>query len=413
MNHYAIYPKQFKDIKQRIDANTCFIIMPFKDKNVYETIKRAISACNLNFDRSDQSTISAPFINKIITSITRAYYLIVDISGQNANVLYELGIAHTLRDADRVLILKDTETICPSDLEHITYFEYSKNNLVELYDHIVTFLKTNHYINDLKELMILLNIISDDSDSDYSLKIIQEKLSCKCLDLINILNNSFNLINENDVNSLLIELYKLINVELTNKDLCNIFLKLICISLRKIPLTYDMEIFSSYVFGNSVVDVEDQEMLNINTEIAVELLKFEKYNKALYDWIKLFLSESSPASICIARYKLNIGFINSKSNESTNFLLNNLRSENNTLIEHAINLCHAKKIKESTEYALKILDTTDNPFVFRSAIDLITDVGNINQFEEMFNIFKKKEKFINKHDFIKIHIQRAELKKSN
>ena len=168
MKEYSIYPKDFKSIKQRYNDKKCFIIMPFSnDKNgAYETIKRAIEACGLKYDRSDELRKSLPFINKIISSIASAYYLIVDISGHNANVFYELGIAHTLRDADKVLILKNKETKCPSDLAHINYFEYDDGDYLTLYDHVVNFLKDNHYINDLKELLLLLDIISDNTESN-------------------------------------------------------------------------------------------------------------------------------------------------------------------------------------------------------------------------------------------------------
>lgn len=121
MSDYAVYPYQFKDSTPKMDLDTCFIIMPFNNTaEVYKTIQKAIEDCNLKYDRSDSVTTSIPFIHKIINSISKANFLIVDISGNNANVLYELGIAHTLRDMKRVLILKDKETKCPSDLHHIT-----------------------------------------------------------------------------------------------------------------------------------------------------------------------------------------------------------------------------------------------------------------------------------------------------
>lgn len=192
MSSYAVYPKEFKNLKQNINEKMCFIIMPFKEEKngVYETIKRAVQECGLNYDRSDELKKSSPFINKIISSINSAYYLIVDISDLNANVLYELGIAHTLRDADRVLILKDTQTECPSDLKHITYFSYEKNNTQQLYDNVVNFLKSNHYINDLKELMFLFNICEDNTDSTIALNILQNELPNHCLSLVYSLKQS-------------------------------------------------------------------------------------------------------------------------------------------------------------------------------------------------------------------------------
>ena len=417
MENYAIYPKQFKDIKHKLDENTCFIIMPFHEqkKNVYETIKQAIHACGLNYDRSDELKKSSPFISKIISSIASAYYLIVDISGLNANVLYELGIAHTLRDADRVLILKDTETECPSDLKHINYFSYNESNNLQLYDHVINFLKSNHYINDLKELMLLLDIIDNTDNSKNALAILQNELSSHCITLIHLLNNLVDGISERECNEVLIALFDLIftNLKPAKQSVSDVFLKLICLLLRKLPCTYNLSKFITIAYTNANVDEEEQGILNIRTEIAIELLKFEYKYSELYDWIKLFLYKSSPASVDLARYKLHVGFINSASCRVKEFLLNILEEEKNcTLIEHSLNLCRAKSIKEAVVPALKIIEENDNPYVFRSGIDLIADIGSMRQQEKMFEIITKKSEFIEKNSFIQIHIDRAQAKKN-
>ena len=416
METYAIYPKQFKDLKHRIDENTCFIIMPFhnKKKEVYETIKQAIKDCNLNYDRSDELKKSAPFINKIISSIARAYYLIVDISGLNANVLYELGIAHTLRDADRVLILKDAQTECPSDLKHINYFQYDICNNQQLYNHVVNFLKSNHYINDLKRLMLLLNIIDNTSNSNYAINILQNELSTHCISLVHLLNNCIDGVSERESNEILIALHDLLysSIKQSNQAIADIFLKLICLLLRRLPSTFDLSKFVTIAYVNADVNEEEQAILNARTEIAIELLRFENEYKELYNWVKLFLCKSSPASVDIARYKLHVGFINSKSFRSKEFLLNVLAEEKNcTLIEHSINLCRAKSIKDAVHFSLQIINEIDNPYVFRSAIDLIVDIGSTRQQDEMFKIIRSKNELVEKNSFVQIHIARAELKK--
>lgn len=416
MSDYAVYPYQFKDSTPKMDLDTCFIIMPFNNTaEVYKTIQKAIEDCNLKYDRSDSVTTSIPFIHKIINSISKANFLIVDISGNNANVLYELGIAHTLRDMRRVLILKDKETRCPSDLHHITYFEYDKNSLNTLYNHVTNFLQTNNYTSDLMEIMLLLDIIDNSIKSYEAIKIIKDELKNQCFELIYMLNNKFKDVDEAQANMVLISLYNVLSQSLRTNDTYKTYLKLICIVLRKIPVEYNMRIFTDYIFQGLVFDDEDeQEFYSIVVEIAVELLKFEKNSKSLYDWIKLFLSKSSPASVSISRYKLIVGFINSKSNISKKFLLSILNTGNNsTLIEHAINLCRARNIKESVDFALNIISTTNNPYVFRSAIDLITDLGENSHIEEMFKSFAKKEDFINNNDFIKVHINRTKIKRTN
>lgn len=137
MSEYAIYPQEFKNLKISKMHNECFIIMSFDEKNtgVYEIIKKAAKACNIKCNRSDELTTSLPFFNKIATSILTSYYLIVDIPDLRANVLYELGIAHTLRDAANVLIIKEKGTICPSDFSYINYFRIRIKQISEVRCH--------------------------------------------------------------------------------------------------------------------------------------------------------------------------------------------------------------------------------------------------------------------------------------
>lgn len=411
MNNYSIYPKQFKDIKQKIDEKTCFIIMPFKRTNVYEIIKRAIEFCGLNYDRSDELKKSSPFMNKIISSIGSAYHLIVDISDQNANVLYELGIAHTLRDADRVLILKDKETECPSDLKFINYFSYSESNPMELYDHVVSYLKNNSCINDLKEIMVLLNLINNDKHLTETLENIQNKLGNHCVSLIYLLNNLIDKVENFETNQILMHLYELMLSKIDeNSSISETCLKIITLLIRKLSPNFDLELFLLKVFSEKTID--EDFLLNAKIEIAVEFLNYEKKNSELFKWIKFFLVKSSPASVDIARYKLHVGIINSKSSITKDFLLSVLEDDSdNTLLEHALNLSKAKFLKESVTLAIKILKLTENPFVFRSAMDLITDCGSINQINDMFKVITKKSKIIKENSFIDIHIDKAKARK--
>ena len=414
MKEYSIYPKDFKSIKQRYNEKKCFIIMPFSnDKNgAYETIKRAIEACGLKYDRSDELRKSLPFINKIISSIASAYYLIVDISGHNANVFYELGIAHTLRDADKVLILKNKETKCPSDLAHINYFEYDDGDYLTLYDHVVNFLKDNHYINDLKELLLLLDIISDNTESNTALAILESEMSTRCFVIINILNNLVDADDKKEICATFTDLYKLIAVYASQQNyVYSIYVKLLCFLLKKTVKEYDLSDFVKVVYSNPVIDEDEHIKVDIMVDLAVELVKSEIYYAELYDWIKLFLRNSSPASLNLSRYKLNIGIIGTKSAKMSEFLINLLETaQNDTLSEHALNLCKVKNIQPAVPLALSILTATENAYVFRSAIDLVTDIGSTAQMIKMFKIFTEKADFISNNQFIIEHINRAKKK---
>ena len=85
-------------------------------------IESVADSMNIVCTRADNiSTTSEPILNKICTQISQAYYIVVDITDLNPNVFYELGIAHVLRDAKKVLIIKESQTRCPSDINHLHY----------------------------------------------------------------------------------------------------------------------------------------------------------------------------------------------------------------------------------------------------------------------------------------------------
>ena len=108
MDRYSIYPKQFNNADCKLQSDTCFVIMPFSEdlNNTYMVIESVGSSMNIRCTRADNiSTTSEPILNKICAQISQAYFIIADITNLNPNVFYELGIAHALRDANKVLII--------------------------------------------------------------------------------------------------------------------------------------------------------------------------------------------------------------------------------------------------------------------------------------------------------------------
>lgn len=77
----------------------CFVIMPFKKdmQEVYDdVIKPAVEEAGIACIRADELVGAASIIRKIIEHIYDAKIVIADMTGKNANVFYELGIAHAL-----------------------------------------------------------------------------------------------------------------------------------------------------------------------------------------------------------------------------------------------------------------------------------------------------------------------------
>jgi hypothetical protein len=98
----------------------CFIVMPFSEHDlneVYEAIvKPTIVDCGLICERGDDSTGSREIIDDIMKSITQSDLIVADLTRKNANVFYEIGIAHALNK--EVLLLSQTLDDVPFDLRH-------------------------------------------------------------------------------------------------------------------------------------------------------------------------------------------------------------------------------------------------------------------------------------------------------
>jgi hypothetical protein len=96
---------------------SCFIVMPFGQEwsvDVHRILAAACEAVGVRPVRGDDLFTPTDFLEDIWQNINTADFVIADITGRNPNVLYELGIAHTL--AKPVLILSKQASDIPVDL---------------------------------------------------------------------------------------------------------------------------------------------------------------------------------------------------------------------------------------------------------------------------------------------------------
>jgi hypothetical protein len=96
---------------------SCFIVMPFSHEwsgEVHQILSAACKARAVQPMRGDDVFTPTDILVDIWQSINRADFVIADITGKNPNVLYELGIAHTL--AKPVLIISQSAGDIPIDL---------------------------------------------------------------------------------------------------------------------------------------------------------------------------------------------------------------------------------------------------------------------------------------------------------
>jgi primosomal replication protein N len=109
-----------------LDATLCFVLMPFAEtfQPIYEdTIKPSIQRQGLRCLRADEIRGTNLITRDIWEMINRARIIIADLTDQNPNVFYEVGLAHAI--GKDVLLLTQTMTDVPFDMKTMRCIVYS------------------------------------------------------------------------------------------------------------------------------------------------------------------------------------------------------------------------------------------------------------------------------------------------
>jgi hypothetical protein len=119
--------------------------MPFGSDDltiVYEDfVQPTVEACGLVCERGDDLFGSNVVMDDIQRSIEGARLIIADLTDKNANVFYEVGIAHALKKP--VLLLSQSISEVPFDLRHrrVLVYEYSPRGCRKLGTHLAQSIK--------------------------------------------------------------------------------------------------------------------------------------------------------------------------------------------------------------------------------------------------------------------------------
>ncbi len=114
-----------------VDRPAAFVIMPFRktwSARVYdELIEPAVRTSGMECHRGDKIARVSDMMPNIWSALLTAGIAIVDISALNANVFYELGLAHAL--GKDVIVLKQAGARVPADFRGAHYHQYKLRDL--------------------------------------------------------------------------------------------------------------------------------------------------------------------------------------------------------------------------------------------------------------------------------------------
>ncbi len=105
--------------------SVCFVLMPFQEpfNTIYnDHIKLVLEANHINVERANDYYTTNSVMKDIWNGINNADIIIAELTGRNPNVLYELGIAHTL--GKEVIMISQEEEDIPFDLRYLRYYLY-------------------------------------------------------------------------------------------------------------------------------------------------------------------------------------------------------------------------------------------------------------------------------------------------
>jgi len=115
--------------QSQTDEELVFVIMPFGEKFdlVYECIEKSVTQAQLKCIRADKEVFSGIIMDKIKENIARAGIIIAELSEQNPNVFYELGLAHAWNK--KVIMITQNIRNIPFDLKHWRMVIYDCGNI--------------------------------------------------------------------------------------------------------------------------------------------------------------------------------------------------------------------------------------------------------------------------------------------
>jgi hypothetical protein len=115
--------------RTRTFLDTCFVMMPFGhwfDVYYKDIFVPAIKEAGLEPVRADELFYTGSVIEQIWEQISKAKILLADLSGKNANVFYELGLAHAATKP--VVFTAASLEDVPFDLRHLRVVIYDVQN---------------------------------------------------------------------------------------------------------------------------------------------------------------------------------------------------------------------------------------------------------------------------------------------
>jgi nucleoside 2-deoxyribosyltransferase len=120
----------------------CFVLMPFSPKyeRVYDVYVEAGKHAETLCYRADEIRAPGVITTDIVREITRADMILADLTGNNANVFYELGVAQAAGKPVVITCRRGTDLPFDVKLHRVIFYELHTRGIRELKEEVVEYL---------------------------------------------------------------------------------------------------------------------------------------------------------------------------------------------------------------------------------------------------------------------------------
>ena len=374
-----IYPKDYSLIQRTIKFNEAFVLMPFDPSFdwVFRSIQSACNKIGVKAIRADSIFGSTPIIENILQEIHRSEIIIADLTGKNANVFYEVGIAHTLRDCNSIILLAQHIEDVPVDLRHLNVILYSPRNRTvfeeKLKSTIVTSRLNNSSDEYVKQLLSAYNFSSNSIDS--LITFLKQNFQNKYTLFVSVLRSDKEKI----------EAYKewfdtlspfFVQVAEYQSGL---YSKLILTLWNNFLLTdYVLSEHSEMILERLTINYRNPnrtslkqyevDMLYYTAVLCIHLFQKGHQHSEAMRWLFNYLTNRRMGRIDTIRSTIERFFVETTDEMIKEELLRNISHSSSTVRENIADICGEKRLRESVDLLIVQLKEEENPYVVRSIV---------------------------------------------
>lgn len=378
------YPRDYAVSNWDINIGTAFIIMPIRSEFDL-TLGLITDVCEnleIKAQRADDITKQDFIMANILEGIAKSEIIIVDITGSNPNVFYELGIAHTLRARHSIIIITqdaDISKATPFDIRHWFILPYSHNNkslfkasLKERISECRKFIDSEEFIGRLLKSYTFENdLIYQFVNTAKQINISNLEFACGIISG----NISIQMSNRDKI----LEIYTYLT---TLGDYKNGEFQKIVWLLKYLVYTSDF-VLSQYVdtikakfmkeWRKDSIQMGNTDYWEFVANICFKIIEKKHKDKSdAMEWLTKYLCNARMGRIDKVRTKIEDFMLTIQDEDVDKVVIDMLIGSNRTAKESAVDICGQKPIFKAVNNLLKIIQSNESdPHIIRSCINAL------------------------------------------